>query len=110
MAEEHNSRERLVEFLDRKVFDPILKASPDRYSSPDEKRTLEHVKRNTESEKKRFHDDYATAKDVIDNYLSDLSSRAGKRVDGDLEKLGLPKLPDFKEEFMKLSDELGVRH
>ncbi len=101
------AREELVRFLDRKVFDPILRASPDRYDERDRRR-LEHVQANTESEKKRFHDEYRSAREVRDNYHSDLSSRTAGRVNHDLEELGLPTLPSVKDEFDALSDRLGV--
>ncbi len=103
-----HEREELVRFLDRKVFDPILRASPDRYSGADRKH-LEHVKSNTESEKKRFHDDYRTAREVRDNYHSDLSSKTADRVNRELEELGLPTLPSVREEFDALAEKLGVK-
>ncbi len=103
----HDAREELVSFLDRKVFDPILRASPERYGDRDRER-LDHVKANTESEKKRFHDDYRTAEEVRDNYRSDLSSRTAGRVNRDLEELGLPTLPSVRDEFEALSERLGV--
>ncbi|HEU4581102.1 MAG TPA: hypothetical protein VFS67_22750 [Polyangiaceae bacterium] len=43
-----------------------------------------------------------------DNYLSDLSSRTGQRVDHDLAQLELPRLPDVRHEFLLLCDRLGV--
>jgi hypothetical protein len=108
MARDQDSRQKLIAFLDRKIFDPILRASPDPYSREADKQRLQHVQRNTESEKQRFHDDYPTAKDVRDNYLSDLSSRTAQRVDHDLELLQLPKLPDVRDEFLELCRSLGV--
>lgn len=42
-------------------------------------------------------------------FLDDLSSEPGKPVDRELDDLGLPKLPDMKEDdFLKLC-EVGVK-
>jgi hypothetical protein len=101
MASGAKNREKLVEFLDEKVFDPILKASGDETK-------LGHLKRSTENEKRRYHDEYRTASDVRNNYLSDLDSESGKRISRELEGVGLPTLPQVKGEFMKLCEELGV--
>lgn len=101
---DEQKRDKLVGFLDSKVFEPILRAAESGRNHDE----LEHVKRSTESEKKRFHESYATASEVRNNYLSDLSSSAGKRISGELEELGLPSLPKVKDEFMKLADDLGV--
>jgi hypothetical protein len=103
----NDARGELVRFLDRKVFEPILHAGADRYGERDRER-LERVKANTESERKRFHEDYRSAKEVRDNYHADLSSRTADRVNRDLEKLGLPTLPSVKDEFDALSARLGV--
>jgi hypothetical protein len=43
MAADRNARARLVQFLDQKAFDPILRARPDRYSENDTEK-LQHVK------------------------------------------------------------------
>jgi len=102
-----DKRERLVRFLDEKAFDPILKKSPEEYSG--EKRSkFEDVRRSTESEKKRFHDDYKTTTEVKNNYLSDLSSRTGEKKTSELKELGLPALPQLKDDFLKLCKELEV--
>lgn len=107
MAGDKEKREKLVRFLDEKAFNPILRKSADDFSG-EGKRKFEDVKRSTESEKNRFHEDYKSAKEVKDNYLSDLSSSAAKKKNSELEELGLPRLPEFKEEFLNLCNDLGV--
>jgi hypothetical protein len=69
MAADQNAREKLLRFLDQRAFDPILRASPDRYSG-DDKDKLEHVKGATERTKQRYHHDYASAEEVRGRYLS----------------------------------------
>jgi hypothetical protein len=105
---DRDAREKLVEFLDKNVFDPILRRGRDGLSADAEKRKLDDVKRSTESEKRRFHEDYRSAEEIRRNYLSDLSSETGKRKSKELEDLGLPTLPQFKEEFLGLCSKLGV--
>jgi hypothetical protein len=104
---EEQKRERLVKFLDQKAFDPILSKSADKYRGH-EKEIFEILKKSTESEKRRFHDNYHTAKDVRDNYLSDLNSRTAQKKNRELEELGLPRLPQFRDEFMDLCERLGL--
>jgi hypothetical protein len=102
-----DKREQLVHFLDEKVFDPVLKATESRYDES-QKRKLSDVKRSTESEKRRFHDTYRTAKAVKSNYLSDLNSEIAKRKNKELEELGLPRMYQVREEFLKLCERLHV--
>jgi len=97
------NKQELIHFLDRKVFDPILHASPDRYSDADQKK-LKDVQDRTKSEKERFRT-YSSAQDVIDNYKSDLHSSTAKRVNAELDKLGLPTLPSVKDEFLKMAED-----
>jgi hypothetical protein len=103
-----DAREELIGFLDRKVFDPILRRSRDSFRTDADKQKFDDVKRSTESEKRRFHEDYRSASDVRGNYLSDLTSEVGKRKSRELEELGLPTLPQVKDEFLDLCGRLGV--
>jgi hypothetical protein len=101
-----DSKKQLLDFLNHKVFDPILHASPDRFEGADRK-ALEHVQRATESEKDRYRH-YGSAREIRERYLGDLNSKAAKKVNAELTRLKLPKLPDFKDEFLKLCDKLHV--
>jgi len=103
-----DKREELLNFLDNKVFDPILGTSPDIYGSDKLKRELEDVKQSTDSEKRRFHENYNSAREVRDNYLSDLSSSTAKRINEELDDLKLPSLPKVKDDFLRLCDRLNV--
>ncbi len=104
---QNGKRDELVRFLDEKVFDPILRASPDRFSGT-ERRRYEDVRRSTENEKHRYHDDYKTAQSVKENYLSDLGSETGKKKTAELESLHLPTLPQIHDDFLKLCEKLGI--
>lgn len=108
MASDKEKREKLVKFLDEKAFDPILNKSASDFPEGHKREMFMDVKRSTENEKKRFHDDYPTAEDVKNNYLSDLSSQVAQKKNSELEELGLPRMYQFHDEFMKLCDQLGV--
>jgi hypothetical protein len=79
------SKQELLRFLDRHVFDPILHAAPNRYSKGDQKK-LKDVQDRTHSEKKRFYQ-YRDADEIIVNYKRDLHSSTAKRVNSELEHL-----------------------
>jgi hypothetical protein len=87
-----NARERLLKFLDERAFDPILKTSPDQYSSEADKRTLDDVKRRTESEKKRYHENYGSADEIRRRFLDDLHSSAAEKVNRELQAASTPAL------------------
>jgi len=65
------------------------------------------VSRKTESEKRNF-EDYGSADEIKKNYLSNIHSKAAAKVNDQLEKLGLPTMPEHKDEFMELCSKLGV--
>jgi hypothetical protein len=95
----------LLKDLDQHVFDPILKASPDKYSDAD-KRKLQDVQERTRSEKERFHH-YSSAREITDNYKSDLHSSTAKRVNAELEKLKLATLPSVEQDFLRIAGDSG---
>lgn len=97
------SREDLLRYLERHVFDPILHASPDHYGAGDKKR-LEDAQQRTQSEKERFRA-YKSANEIIENFKRDLHSSAAKKVNSELERLKLPTLPSVKDDFLKHAGE-----
>ena len=104
---DEEKRRKLVEFLDQKAFDPVLRRSADSFSGS-QREKFEDVLESTENEKKRFHKKYRTAEEVKQNYLSDLSSQTAKKKNAELEDLSLPRLPQFKDEFLQLCEKLEV--
>lgn len=103
------AREQLLDLLDKKAFNPILKASPDDYSSDADKKKLQEVQRTTRNTQQSYHEKYKTAQDVQTNFRRDLSSEAAKKVHRELQHLKLPTLNDIKDEFEQLADKLGVK-
>jgi hypothetical protein len=108
MATEGEKKRQLIAFLDEKVFDPVLNSSPDEFSSAEQKRKFHDLRKSILAEKKRFHERYASARDIRENYLSDIESRTSKRMNAELEELELPRLSQFREEFLSLCESLDV--
>ena len=104
---EERARDELLRLIDRKAFEPVLKASPEKYRSENDRRKLEDVQKTTRSTQERYHQ-AKNAKEVRDRFRGDLSSSAAKKVHGELRSLGLPTLPEIKEEFEALADKLAV--
>lgn len=102
-----DNRHQLLDFINKKAFDPILKAKPNKFKEED-RGALEDIQRKTENEKKQFEEEYTTAEEIKKNYLSNVRSKAAAKVNDELEKLGLPTLPEHKDEFMELCSSLGV--
>jgi hypothetical protein len=96
-----NKRE-LLRFLDQRVFDPIIEASADRHSQGDQ-RKLQDVQDRTRSEKDRFNH-YGNAKEIVDNYKSDLHSSTAKRVNRELGQLSCRLCGRWKVEFLDLAN------
>ena len=97
------SKADLLSFLDKRVFHPILNAKEDRFSTR-QREDLQDLKRKTEEEKARFHG-YDSAERVVAMYKSDLSSESARPVNARLLDLGLPRLVDVKDEFLKMAGE-----
>lgn len=95
------NKSELVEFLDRRVFDPILNAKSSGRSEH-EKAELEDVQKRTRTEQERYHH-YPSAEKVVEMYRDDLSSEKAREVNAKLKRLKLPILADVKDEFMKLA-------
>lgn len=105
---EKEQKEKLIEFLDKNAFDPVINKSKDDYDSEKQKKKFEDVKRSTKSEKERFRK-YESPEEVRDNFLADLDSEPAQEIDKELDDLDLPKLPDMKEDFLNLCDKIGVK-
>lgn len=95
------NKSELVEFLDRRVFNPILKASGSGRSEH-EKEELEDVQRRTRTEQERYHH-YESVDKVVEMYKDDLSSDKARAVNAKLKRLHLPILADVKDEFLKMA-------
>jgi hypothetical protein len=103
----HNGKEKLIGFLDRRVFQPILQAKPDDRSEG-ERDKLQRVQRATKDALQRYRS-YDSAQKVYQMYRDDLTSGPAESVTRDLRALGLPTLADARDEFERLADEVGAK-
>lgn len=101
-----DKQKKLFNFLDDKAFQPVLNADPKDYSGH-KKGELQDVQRATRSERERYQN-YSSAQDLWNNYQDDLDSEEAKKIDRELDDLGLPKLSDFQKEFRNKAQEVGV--
>lgn len=97
------NKTELLNFLDKHVFHPILNAKEQKYGTK-QREQLQDMKRRTEAEKARFHG-YDSAERIVAMYKDDLSSEAAKPVNATLKDLGLPRLVDVRDEFLRLAGE-----
>lgn len=101
-----NAERELLDFLDRKAFDPVLRANPGKYSGND-RRKLEDVQRATRAEQERYRN-YGSARKIVEMFKGDLNSEPAQKIHRELKALGLPTLNDLRGEFEKLAQDLGV--
>jgi hypothetical protein len=102
-----HAKEELLQLLDRKAFDPVLRAKPADF--PQSKRDrLADVQERTRREQDRYHH-YGSAGEIVRMFHDDLDSEPAKKVHRSLDELGLPTLNDLQDEFDRLADKLGAR-
>ena len=106
MATKTDAKERLIRLLERRAWNPVLKASPNGRDKADVKR-LERVQKKTETQCDRYWQ-YRSAGEVLKRFKGDLSSQAAKKTNADLHALGLPTQSDIADEFEALADRLNV--
>ena len=95
------SKTELLDFLDKHVFLPILHAS-ERDLGTKQREDIEDLKKRTQDEMGRFHG-YDSAQKIIDMYKAALHSEAAKPINARLQDLGLPRLVDVRDQFLKLA-------
>ncbi|MDC7785308.1 hypothetical protein PQJ75_26365 [Rhodoplanes sp. TEM] len=96
----------LLHLVERKAFDPVMRAGPDGRSDAD-KAKLAEVKRKTGAEIERYRG-YGSAEALVTNFKRDLHSDAARKVHADLRSLDLPTIADIRDEVEKKARELGV--
>lgn len=96
-------KDDLLALLDKDVFHPTLNAREDRYDEKHRKE-LRELQRRTEEEKARFHG-YDSAERVIAVFRDEISSETARPMNARLKDLGLPTLPDVREQFLQLAGE-----
>ncbi len=100
------AKQKLVQFLERKAWNPILKTKADGYSES-ERKVLERVQRKTQSQRERY-ESYGSAGELRQEFEDDLHSENARKTNADLKRLELPIQADVADEFFRLADRLGV--
>ncbi len=103
-------KKQLVDFLDKKVFNPILEKRPEDYDSPSQKQMLSDIQRATETTKRRYHHQYESAERVRDMFHSDLRTDPAQRIQTESEELGLPTFQDVRADFEDVCKRVGLSH
>jgi len=97
-------RQRLLQFLDEHVFDPVLRTSPDRV---DRREAFEDAQARTERIKARCH--ACPSADELRRLCVELTASAdGSRAERELDRLGLPTFSRLAKPFFTLCEQLGV--
>ena len=102
-----HAKEELLQFLDRKAFNPVLRAKSDDFPETQRER-LADVQKKTRRERDRYHH-YGSAGEIVRMFHDDLDSEPAKKVHRSLDALGLPTLNDLRDEFDRLAHKLGAR-
>lgn len=105
---DNQAKDRLLNLLDHRAFEPVLRKSADDYDSDAQRDKLSAVQGATRRERDRYYNDYSSAEDIVDNFHDDLHSEEARDVERDLRALELPALRDIQGEFDKLAEELGI--
>jgi len=101
-----DAQQKLLDLLDRKAFDPVLRARPERYAEG-QRAKLKDVQDATRTEQERYRH-YGSARKIVEMFKDDLGSEPARKVHRELGQLGLPTLHDVREEFEHLAEGLGV--
>ena len=101
-----HGQQELVNFLKRRVFDPVLEAD-EHGRSEGERRKLADVKDATRAEIKRF-EGYGSAREVVVNFKRDLNSEPARKIHRESKALRLPTLNDVRDEFEAKAHDLGL--
>lgn len=108
MKDDKDTRKRLLAFLDRQLFDPVLQTTREDIEPTVDKHHFDDARRKMTEERQRYHDNCPTAEDIKVNFLRDLESRSSNRLNENLRSLGLPTYWDVKDEFLRLCETYQV--
>jgi hypothetical protein len=100
------SKRELLQLVERKAFDPVMRAKPDGRKEAERKK-LERVQKATKAEIERYRR-YGSAHELVANFKRDLASPAAKKIHAKLRSLDLPTIEDIRDEFERKASELGV--
>lgn len=97
---------QLIDFLDQKVFNPIMEATPELYSSEREQKMLEYVKKFTSTEIEHFHRKENSPEQIRDMFFRELYYETSGVLGKDREDLELPRFLEIREQFIGLFEDM----
>lgn len=101
-----DAQHKLLAFLDRKAFEPVMRARPESY--PESQRAkLKEVQDATRAEQERYRH-YGSARKIVEMFKDDLASAPARKIHRGLHQLGLPTIEELRDEFEHLAEEFGV--
>lgn len=99
-------RERLIGYLEEKVFHQVLTADPER--APAERReALREAQRLVRGERERLRSQ-RSAEALFDAFEAELASDRARQAYQRLRELDLPTLADVRLDFEQMAQDLGV--
>lgn len=110
MENDKEKRELLLDFVDQKIFNPVLNARPEQYSSERDRRILKHVKESVSIGKKRFHIRSKNAIQVRENYIREMYYETNGEIGKKLEDLELPRFIQLRSQFENFCEKLNIPH
>ncbi len=108
MLEDNRKKELLLHFLDKKVFDPVLEAIPELYSSARDRRMLYTVQEKVKNERAWFHNSMLTAEEIRDQYFREIYFEGQEQTGKVLEDLELPRFVQLRGQFIDLCEKLKL--
>jgi hypothetical protein len=102
-----DARRKLLDFLEHKAFQPVLRADP-KHVPANRRDTLREMQDKARTEIERFRH-YGPAEEIVTNFRRDQHSAPARKVHQALAELGLPTVNDVRDDFEKLARELGVK-
>ncbi|HON10744.1 MAG TPA: hypothetical protein PLE24_07740 [Chitinispirillaceae bacterium] len=108
MLEQREKCQILTEFLDQKVFDPVLEALPEQYSSEIDRKRLVEVQKDILLEKEKFHNPCLSPEQIKESYVRGMYFETNSKLGKELEDLELPRFVELRESFLQLCEELKL--
>ena len=94
-------RKALIEFLDEKVFSPVLNTDISKWPV-DNQLSYKDISWRVRNTQNRYRYEYPDAQSVVNNFRLDLHSSAGKDLAEKMKYLGLPTFEDVADKFHAL--------
>lgn len=100
----HKRKLRLLDWLDRRLFNPIFEASFERLGEAEIGR-LEDTQTLLRAERERFHEEDESAADVVEHFLRNAEAELYRE---ELKRLNLPTFTEIRNEFETFCRKLQV--